>query len=75
VWVLAIPDVETSREWHTSTIDSNLEQKELELETFWSKAFAVGGDEWVKTQLRSAGIKSMKLLEAGDVSYAIGGNV
>ncbi|MCK5849029.1 MAG: transposase, partial [Caldisericia bacterium] len=66
-------DIEQFRKWHRLTLDGMLKQgKKLQRETYWSKAYAVGDKEWVKTKLQHAGIKRMSVLTAEKTSYAIG---
>ena len=55
--VLAIPGIEIFRKWHTLTIEGILKQESIKREIFWSRAYAVGDQEWGESQLQSAGIK------------------
>jgi len=71
---LAIENIEQFRKWHTLTIDDILQKKELERMKFWSNAFAVGDDDWIKTQLLQTGIKRMSIRNSKGISFARGGN-
>jgi putative transposase len=70
--VLAIPDVERFKQWHTLTLDSLISKTDLKRVEFWSKAYAVGDEEWLKEKLALGGIKRMKIKNSNDCSFAIG---
>jgi len=72
--VLSVDSIEEFRKWHTLTIDDILQKRELERMEFWSKAFAVGEDEWIKNHLQQAGIKRMTIRKSNGISFARGGN-
>ena len=72
--VLSAGNIEQFRKWHTLTINGMLKQELLKREIFWSKAFAVGDEEWLKAQLRNSGIKRMTIRNSDQTSFAIGGN-
>jgi hypothetical protein len=72
--VLGIGDIEHFRKWHTLTINEMMiKQKTPEHAAFWSKAFAVGDETWLKEQLKSSGIKRMNIKQSGEISFATGG--
>jgi putative transposase len=73
--VLAIENIEQFRKWHTLTVDNILQKKELERMKFWSNAYAVGDDDWIKIQLQQAGIKRMSIKNSKGISFARGENV
>ena len=70
--VLAIPNIERFRSWHTSTLNSLLNKAAFAHVEFWSKAYAVGEEEWLKEKLAVAGIKRMKIKNSNEISFAIG---
>jgi REP-associated tyrosine transposase len=70
--VLAMPDIERFKKWHTLTLDSLLKRADSARVEFWSKAYAVGEEEWLKDRLAVAGIKRMKIKNSNDISFAIG---
>jgi hypothetical protein len=47
---------------------------DLKCKTFWSKAFAVGDEEWVESQLQNTEIKRKNVVNLGEISFAIGVN-
>ena len=73
--VLAIENIEQFRKWHILTIDNILQKKKLERMKFWSNAYAVGDDDWIKIQLQQAGIKRMSIKNSKGISFARGENV
>ena len=73
--VLDIPDVENFRKWHTLTLDELIRKRDNARKDFWSRAFAVGDPDWLRERLRESGRKRMKVMETGDVSFAIGKTV
>ena len=73
--VLGIGDVEHFRKWHTLTINEMITKQKVPAHAaFWSKAFAVGDEEWLKEQLKSSGIKRMSIKQSGKISFAAGGS-
>ena len=73
--VLSVNSIEEFKKWHTLTIDEILQKRELERMEFWSKAFAVGDEEWIKNHLQQAGIKRMAIRKSNGISFARGENV
>ena len=69
---LSVDDIEQFRKWHTFTIEEILERENIRREAFWSKAYAVGDQEWVENQLQLAGIKRMRVVTSDNVSFASG---
>ena len=69
--VLEIPDIDKFREWHTLTLDEML-RNELVRQPFWSEAFAVGDEEWLKNALEKAGRKRMKIMESHGIKFGMG---
>jgi hypothetical protein len=39
---------------------------------FWSKAFAVGEEDWLKAQFKTGKIKRMKIKNRNNILFAIG---
>ncbi len=72
--LLAIDSVEEFRKWHTLTIDGILQKKKLERIEFWSKAFAVGEEDWIKPHLKQSGVKRMTIRNSKGICFARGGN-
>jgi len=72
--ILTLPDIEAFRRWHTLALNNILEKKELRRIDFWTKAFAVGDEDWLKEKLATAGIKRMKVKSMDGILFAIGGN-
>jgi putative transposase len=72
--VLSIINIEQFRKWHTLTIDDILQKKKLEHMEFWSKAFAVGEEDWLKAHLQQSGIKRMTIKNSKGIFFARGGN-
>jgi len=73
--LLTAANIEQFRKWHTLTVDNILQKKELERMKFWSNAYAVGDDDWIKIQLQQAGIKRMSIKNSKGISFARGENV
>jgi hypothetical protein len=48
----------------------NIPNSHSEHVAFWSKAFAVGDETWLKEQLKSSGIKRMNIKQSGEISFA-----
>ena len=69
---LAIPTLERFRKWHTLTLNDTLNRGKQGRCEFWSKAFAVGEEDWLKAQLKIGKIKRMKIKNRNDISFAIG---
>jgi len=72
--VLSIGSIEEFRKWHTLTIDGILQKKQLDRMEFWSKAFAVGEENWVKQHLKQTGIKRITVRQSNEIYFARGGN-
>ena len=70
--VLGMDDVESFRKWHKLTLTGLIERGGLERVDYWTKAYAVGDEEWVEEKLKSAGIKRMGVKSEDDVFYATG---
>lgn len=68
--VLEIPNIDKFREWHTLTLDEML-RNELVRQPFWSEAFAVGDEEWLKNALENAGRKRMKIKESNGIKFSM----
>ena len=69
---LAIPTLERFREWHTLTLNDRLSRGQQERCEFWSKAYAVGEEDWLNAQLKIGKIKRMKIKNHNGISFAIG---
>jgi hypothetical protein len=65
-------DVESFRKWHKLTLAELLKHSELKRAEFWTKAYAIGDKEWVKENLRTAGIRRMSVYSHNGVYYAMG---
>jgi hypothetical protein len=72
--VLDILDIETFRKWHTLTLNSIIDRETSKYVELWTKAYAVGNQEWLEEKLKTAGIKRMKIKSTDGISFAIGGN-
>ena len=70
--VLSISDIDTFRKWHTSTLNNIIEKAESTRMEFWTKAYAVGNEDWLKDKLTTAGIRRMKINNSNGTSFAIG---
>ena len=55
--VVGISDIESFRKWHTLTITGIMERERLNSEDYWSRAFAVGDEEWLEIQLQNQGLR------------------
>ena len=72
--VLSADSIEEFRKWHTLTIDDILQKRQLDRMEFWSKAFAVGEENWMKNHLQQAGIKRMTIRENNGICFTRGRN-
>ncbi len=72
--VLAMPDIGSFRKWHTSTLDDIITREDPARLELWTKAYAIGEEEWLSCKLREAGIKRMKIKSSNGISFAIGEN-
>jgi len=51
-----------------------IEQGNFKRADLWTKAFAVGNEEWVKKHLKQAGIKRMTVRQSNGIYFARGEN-
>ena len=72
--VLDFPDIESFRNWHTLTLNDIITKEESVRMEFWTKAYAIGDEEWLNCKLNEAGIKRMKIKNSNGISFAIGEN-
>jgi len=70
--VLDILDIETFRKWHTLTLNTIIEREASKHVELWTKAYAVGDEEWLKETLFTTGIKRMKIKSSNGISFAAG---
>ena len=59
---LAIPDMKSFERWYIRVLSEKLSTKSYR-QQFWSKAIAVGDDEWLKATAIKMGIKRYKIFE------------
>ena len=62
--------IDKFREWHTLTPDEML-RNELVRQPFWSEAFAVGDEGWLKNALENTGRKRMKIKESNGIKFSM----
>ena len=65
-------DEEGFRNWYTLTLEDKLRNKELKRQEFWSKAIAIGDEEWLKSQVSPKEAKRFKIVQCDGSAYAIG---
>ena len=69
---LSMDDEKEFRKWYTLTLEDKLKNEELKRQEFWSKAMAVGDEEWLKSQASLIKTKRFKIVKWEDIHYAIG---
>ena len=60
------------RNWYTLTLKDKLKNEEFKRQEFWSKAIAVGDEEWLKSQASLIGAKRFKIVKSENIHYVIG---
>ena len=53
-------------------LEARLENHELKRQEFWSKAIAVGDENWLRSQARLMNKKRFKIAVHDELSYLIG---
>lgn len=69
---LALEDEKEFRKWHGLTLNEKLRNEEHKRQAFWSRAVAVGDEEWLKSQAVSMGMKRFKIANSADIHFISG---
>ena len=65
---LSMNDQNEIREWYTLTLEDKLKNEEIKRQQFWSKAMAVGDEEWLKSQTTVIEAKRFKIVKCEEVA-------